>query len=229
LSASLPTTALAVGAGLLNGDRRKAIDLAAGSAVDLLLGVAGVEISTVGEEHLVARRPAVFIWNHRNNFDPLVVGKLVGSGFTGVAKKELRRDPLFGVAGRLLDMVFIDREDTSRAIESLAPLDRLIDQGVSVLIAPEGTRSPDGQLGPFKKGAFRIAMSAGIPLVPVVIRNASVLGPRNANFMRPGKVDVVVRPPIEVSDWTVDDLERRIDGVRRIFVDTLADWPGTYS
>ena len=229
LSAAVPTTALAVGAGLLNGSRRMAIDLAAGTAADLLLAVAGVQISVVGEEHLVERRPAVFVWNHRNNFDPVIVGKLVRSGFTGVAKKELRRDPLFGIAGRLLDVVFVDRQDTTKAIESLAGLDHLISQGVSVLIAPEGTRSPDGALGPFKKGAFRIAMSAGIPIVPVVIRNASVLGPRNANIMRPGKVDVVVRPPVDVSEWTTEDLDERIAGVRQIFVDTLADWPGTYS
>jgi putative phosphoserine phosphatase/1-acylglycerol-3-phosphate O-acyltransferase len=228
-SAVVPIGALAAGAGLLNGNRRMAVDLASASAIDLLLAAAGVQISATGLEHLVAKRPAVFIWNHRNNFDPVVVGKLVRAGFTGVAKKELRRDPLFGVAGRLLDVVFVDREDTSKAIESLVPLERLITQGVSVLIAPEGTRSADGELGSFKKGAFRIAMGAGIPIVPVVIRNASVLGPRNANFMRSGKVDVVVLPPVEVDEWGLHDLDERIDGVRQLFVDTLADWPGTYS
>ena len=229
IGAAVPVGALAMGAGLLNGNRRMAIDLASAGAVDLLMAMAGVEVSVVGAEHLVEQRPAVFIWNHRNNFDPIIVGKLVRSGFTGVAKKELRRDPLFGVAGRLLDMVFVDRDDTAKALETLASLDRLIAQGVSVLIAPEGTRSPDGELGPFKKGAFRIAMAGGIPLVPVVLRNAHVLGPRNATFMRPGKVDVVVLPPVDPGAWILPELDERIAEVRQSFLDTLADWPGTYS
>jgi putative phosphoserine phosphatase/1-acylglycerol-3-phosphate O-acyltransferase len=78
---------------------------------------------------------------------------------------------------------------------------------------------------PFKKGAFRIAMAAGIPIVPIVIRNAEDIGSRDAFFMRPGRVDVTVLPPISVADWTLDDLEERIDAVRDLFVATLNDWP----
>lgn len=229
LSTTIPVGALSLGAGLVNRDRRLAIDLALSHSLDLLLAVSGVEVSVVGEEHLFSHRPAVFIWNHRNNFDPVVVAKLVRGRFTGVGKKELSRDPIFGTFGRLFDMVFIDRSDTRKAISTLRQVERLIEKGISVLIAPEGTRSRTGELGEFKKGAFRIAMSAGIPVVPVVVRNAAVLGPRNATFMRPGKVDVVVLEPIDVSGWTLDDLDQRIKEVRQLFIDTLDDWPGTYS
>ncbi len=229
LAAAAPVGSLALAAGVLNWNRRLTIDLTLAHATDLLLAISGVEVSAVGEDNLFSHRPAVFIWNHRNNFDPLVVAKLVRGGFTAVGKKELGRDPIFGTFGRLFDMVFIDRSDTAKAVSTLQEVNKLVEKGVSVLVAPEGTRSRTGQLGEFKKGAFRIAMDTGIPIVPIVIRNADVLGPRNATFMRPGKVDVVVLPPIDVGGWKRSQLNQRIAEVRRLFQDTLDDWPGTVS
>lgn len=69
-------------------------------------------------------------------------------------------------------------------------------------------------------------MAAGIPVVPIVIRNAELIGGNKATSMNPGTVDVAVLPAISVDDWTLDDLPERIEGVRRQFLDTLADWPG---
>ena len=79
-------------------------------------------------------------------------------------------------------------------------------KGLSILIAPEGTRLDTTEVGPFKKGPFRIAMSAGIPIVPIVIRNAEVISARDSTTFNPGTVDVVVYPPIPVDDWTVENL-----------------------
>jgi putative phosphoserine phosphatase/1-acylglycerol-3-phosphate O-acyltransferase len=93
------------------------------------------------------------------------------------------------------------------------------------MIAPEGTRVDTTSVGPFKKGPFRMAMAVGIPIVPIVIRNAEIIAARNSTTMNPGTVDVAVFPPISVSDWTVDTLADRIAEVRQLFVDTLADWP----
>jgi putative phosphoserine phosphatase/1-acylglycerol-3-phosphate O-acyltransferase len=93
------------------------------------------------------------------------------------------------------------------------------------MIAPEGTRLDTTSVGPFKKGPFRIAMAAGIPIVPIVIRNAEIIAARNSTTMNPGTVDVAVFPAIPVSDWTVDTLTDRIAEVRQLYVDTLADWP----
>ena len=80
-------------------------------------------------------------------------------------------------------------------------------------------------VGPFKKGPFRLAMAAGVPIVPIVIRNAEVIAPRDSSTMNPGTVDVVVYPPISVEDWTLDDLSERIAAVRQLYLDTLEDWP----
>jgi putative phosphoserine phosphatase/1-acylglycerol-3-phosphate O-acyltransferase len=93
------------------------------------------------------------------------------------------------------------------------------------MIAPEGTRLDTTSVGPFKKGPFRMAMAVGIPVVPIVIRNAEIIAARNSTTMNPGTVDVAVFPPISVNDWTVETLSDRIAEVRQLYVDTLADWP----
>jgi 1-acyl-sn-glycerol-3-phosphate acyltransferase len=94
-----------------------------------------------------------------------------------------------------------------------------------VSMSPEGTRSESGEIGAFKKGAFRMAMQAGVPVVPVVLRNADVLGGRNSATLRPGTVDVALLPPVHTTDWTLEDLPERIEEVRQMFLATLADWP----
>ena len=96
---------------------------------------------------------------------------------------------------------------------------------MSILIAPEGTRLDTTEVGPFKKGPFRIAMSAGIPIVPIVIRNAEVIAARDSTTFNPGTVDVAVYPPIPIDDWTHDNLSERIAEVRQLYLDTLSDWP----
>lgn len=97
--------------------------------------------------------------------------------------------------------------------------------GLSIVIAPEGTRLDTTEVGPFKKGPFRIAMAAGIPIVPIVIRNAEIVASRNSTTINPGTVDIAVFPPIPVDDWTLDTLPDRIAEVRQLYLDTLKDWP----
>ena len=94
------------------------------------------------------------------------------------------------------------------------------------MIAPEGTRLDTTEVGEFKKGAFRMAMATGIPIVPIVIRNAEMIGGRNATQMNRGTVDVAVLPPIPTDDWTRANLRARMDAVRQLYVDTLGVWPG---
>lgn len=225
LSAMGPLTALAATVGILNNDMRSAINFMNPAFLDLAHALAGVKVNVDGEENLWSHRPAVFIFNHRTNFDALIMGKLLRTDFTGVAKKELERHPIMGPAGRLMKVAFIDRSDARKAVETMKPIMDLAREGISITIAPEGTRARTRELLPFKKGAFRIAMTAGIPIVPVIIRNADDVGARDAFFMRPATVEVTVLPPISVADWTLEDLSDRIDAVRDLFVATLDDWP----
>jgi putative phosphoserine phosphatase/1-acylglycerol-3-phosphate O-acyltransferase len=104
-------------------------------------------------------------------------------------------------------------------------MEELARKGLSILIAPEGTRLDTVEVGEFKKGPFRIAMATGIPIVPIVIRNAEIIAERNSSTFNPGTVDVAVFPPIPVDDWTTENLAERIAEVRQLYLDTLRDWP----
>ena len=182
-----------------------------------------------GEEHLWSRRPAVFIWNHRNIFDAQIVGNLVRRDFGAVAKKELEKVPIFALGSRFMHIAFVDRSNSKAAVEALKPATELLRQGISMLVAPEGTRAAGRTVGPFKKGAFRMAMEAEVPIVPIIVRNVDEIGARNSRFMRPGRVDVLVLPPIDVADWKLGELAQRIESVRQLYVDALRNWPETPS
>ncbi|WP_454793620.1 HAD-IB family hydrolase [Mycolicibacterium lutetiense] len=224
--AAIPTVAAgAIGLGLLTRNKRTGVNFFTSNWSKLLMLTTGIELNVLGEENLTAQRPAVFIFNHRNQADPMIAGRLVGVDFTGVGKKELERNPLMGPLGKVMDAAFIDRDDPEKAVESLHRVEELARKGLSILIAPEGTRLDTTEVGPFKKGPFRIAMAAGVPIVPIVIRNAEVIAARDSSTFNPGKVDIAVYPPISLDDWTVDNLTDRIAEVRQIYLDTLSSWP----
>jgi 1-acyl-sn-glycerol-3-phosphate acyltransferase len=127
---------------------------------------------------------------------------------------------------RLADVAFVDRGNTAPAHKALEPAVQKLRDGISLVIAPEGTRSATPALGPFKKGAFHIAMQAGVPIVPIVIRNAGELMWRGASTIRAGTVQIAVLPPIPTVGWAVDELEKHLHEVREQYLATLADWPG---
>ena len=222
----LVATATGIGLGLLNRRKADAVNTMVSVGSDLTLGIAGIHLDVVGEQHVWSHRPAVFLFNHQSSVDPLLLMALLRRDVTAVAKKELASNPIVRVTGALADAVFIDRDDRTGAIAALRPLveDALV-KGKSLAVAPEGTRSGSGRLGPFKKGAFRLAMAGGVPIVPIVFRNANDVWPLGTQFMRPGTVDVVVHPPIPTDDWTDEDLDARIAEVRAQYLDTLANWP----
>jgi putative phosphoserine phosphatase/1-acylglycerol-3-phosphate O-acyltransferase len=225
IASLVPAAAGAIGLGLLTRNRRTGVNFFTASWTRLLMASIGIDLNVVGEENLTAKRPAVFLFNHRNQADPFIAARLISDNFTSVGKKELEKDPLMGTIGKVLDAAFIDREDPKAAVESLRKIEELARKGISVLIAPEGTRLDTTEVGPFKKGPFRIAMAAGVPLVPIVIRNAEVIAERNSSTFNPGTVDIAVFPPIPTDDWTTDNLNERIAEVRQLYLDTLKDWP----
>jgi putative phosphoserine phosphatase / 1-acylglycerol-3-phosphate O-acyltransferase len=224
-----PVAALGVATGIVKRDRHAVMNTTACRWIDLTFAINGVKLNVTGRENLWKQRPAVFIFNHRNQFDAFIVARLIDRDWTGVAKKEMAQAPVTGpitaALGKLADVAFIDRADSTSAVAGLQAIQEVAKKGLSVLIAPEGTRLDTTEVGPFKKGAFRMAMAADIPIVPIVIRNAELIASRDGNSLHPGTVDVTVLPPISVSDWTLDDLDERIEGVRQLYIDTLRNWP----
>lgn len=209
----------------VTGDRRRTVDLVTQAAADSALRVLGVRVEIVGKENLWNHRPCIFALNHQSKFDMFAMMYLVRRGFTGVAKIEARKVPGFGYFMEMADVAFLDRSDSGKAINALKPAVERLKKGLSLCIAPEGTRSWTPKLGPFKKGPFHLAMQAGVPIVPVVFRNTGEIMGRNDQTMRSGLLQVAVLSPVDVSDWKVEELDQRIAAVRQRYVDTLENWP----
>ena len=205
----------------MTGSRREAVDLGITLAGEVGSVLAGVRLDVHGAEHL-ATRPAVFIFNHQSQLDVLILAKLLRGGFTGVAKKELANSPGFGLMFRLADVAFVDRHDTAQAHKALQPAVQKLREGISLAIAPEGTRSATPALGPFKKGAFHVAMQAGVPIVPIVIRNSGELMWRGATTIHAGTVQVAVLPPVPTTGWVAGELDCPLHEVRGQYLATLA-------
>jgi putative phosphoserine phosphatase/1-acylglycerol-3-phosphate O-acyltransferase len=221
------TAGAGIVAGVLNGDRRQGIDLATTMFGQLGGVIGGIDIEVVGQENAWAARPAVFFINHQSTLiDYVVTARVIRSGYTFVAKAEVKQIPVFGQLFDLAGVAFLDRADRDKAIEALRPAVQKLREGTSVIIAPEGTRSLTPRLGPFKKGGFHLAMQAGVPIVPIVIRNAGEIMWRGAKTARTGKIQVVVHPPVPTEGWTAADIDRARTEVRQLYLDTLDDWPG---
>lgn len=210
---------------VLNGSRRAGANLAAGVGADLALAAGGIDINVTGRENLWSSRPAVFLFNHQSQLDVLILGSLLRQDFTGVAKIEASHDPFFAPIGYLMDIAYIDRANSKQARSALGPVVDALKNGRSIAIAPEGTRSATERILPFKKGAFHIAMQAGVPLVPIVIRNAGELMRPHALFMAPGRLDVQVLEPIPTTDWTENMIDDKVTEVRQLYIDAMARWP----
>jgi putative phosphoserine phosphatase/1-acylglycerol-3-phosphate O-acyltransferase len=217
----LPSFLLGLPAYALDGSWRRVVNLATATWGEVGTALAGIDVQVTGEEHLWSHRPAVFIFNHQSGIDTLLLAKLVRRDMVGIAKQELKRNPLFGPVFSMAGTVFIDRFNREKAIEAMKPAIETLRQGISIAIAPEGTRSPTPRLGRFKKGAFHLAMAANVPIVPIVFRNALDALPKHAIFVRPAVIEAVVHPPILTDGWTVENLDERIEDVHRLYEATI--------
>ncbi len=213
---------IATPAALLNRNRAQFLNTAISVSADLGAALAGIDLRVTGEQHLWSHRPAVFIFNHQSAIDGILVGKMLRRDFVSVAKQEIQSIPLLGGFARLTGTIFIDRADHEQAIAALEPALEALRSGTSLVIAPEGTRSPTPRLGPFEQGAFRLAMAAGVPIVPIVFQNTLDAMPKHALVVRPATVEATVLPPIPTSDWQLDNLNAEVARVRRLYLETLA-------
>jgi putative phosphoserine phosphatase/1-acylglycerol-3-phosphate O-acyltransferase len=220
-----PLAAAALGVGLVRRNKRAGVNFLTRLWPGTVLALSGVKLNVTGAEHLNERRPAVFLFNLRSNFDVFLVAALVKDNWTGVAMKELQSSRVFGQLGKLLDAAFVDRDDSGEVV-SLKSLQGAARRGLSILIAPEGARLDTQTVGPFKRRAFLIAMATGLPIVPIVIRNSESVAGRSAAKLNPGTVDIAVLPPVSVEHWTLRNLRERMEQVRASYLRTLAEWPG---
>ena len=207
----------------LTGSRRDSVNFSFSLFADTASALIGLDLNVQGEEHLWSHRPCVFVFNHQSKADVVILARLLRRDIAGIGKKEIKREqPLIGKVMEFGGVVFIDRADSRSAIDSIAPLvDAMRNEGKSVVLAPEGTRTVSPTLAPFKKGAFHIAMQAGVPIVPIVIRNAGDVSPKGDFVFRSATVEVEVLPPVETTDWSAKTIDTHVMEVRNMFARTL--------
>jgi 1-acyl-sn-glycerol-3-phosphate acyltransferase len=180
----------------------------------VILGVPGVKVDVHMHARLEHDRPYVFMANHASMVDIWAMFVAIPASFRFIAKKQLARIPLFGWAMAAGRFIFIDRQNAGSARRTMDEAARRIRAGQSVIIFPEGTRTRDGRLGPFKKGGFHLAIDSGAAIVPVAIRGSREVMPRGAALIRAGKVSVDIDQPISTAGLTTSDRDALIAKVR---------------
>lgn len=180
----------------------------------VILGVPGVKLDVTMRARLEPDRPYIFMPNHASMVDIWAVFVAIPSSFRFIAKKQLSRIPLFGWAMAAGRFIFIDRQNAASARRTMDEASRRIRSGQSVVIFPEGTRTRDGRLCPFKKGGFHLAIDSGVAIVPVAIRGSRAVMPRGGALIRAGTVSVEVGEPIPTAGLTVADRDALIRRVR---------------
>jgi 1-acyl-sn-glycerol-3-phosphate acyltransferase len=161
----------------------------------------GVKVVLCGLENLQSAQNYIFMSNHASNLDPPILIPSIPGRCSVLVKKELFRTAILGTGMKLAQLVPVDRRDRESAIESVQAAIAVLRQGLHMLIYPEGTRSVDGRLLPFKKGPFHLAMDSGVPVAPVTLLGTYESWPKTRFALRPGTVTVVFHPPIAPRDY----------------------------
>lgn len=183
----------------------------------LLLALLRVGVSVRGGENVVCG-PAVYAANHASTLDIFVVFGHLPVEFRIIHKRSISFLPFVGWAIAAGGHVAIDRSHPFRARRSLDAAARRIRGGTSVVVFPEGTRSADGSVGRFKRGSFRLAIEAGVPVVPVSLAGVKALVPTGLASLRPGEVQVVLHRPVSVAGRSVEEAETLAEETRQIVV-----------
>jgi len=186
------------------------------------LRLSGVKVKVTGLELLDPKQPYVFVANHWSYFDAVPLFAYTGRRMGMVGKKELLKAPILGYGMGFVNVIAINRSNRERAVESLHEATRRLRSGISFGVCPEGTRARPGEMLPFKKGAFHMAVQAGVPLVPVALKHSDELMGRGTGEAWPGPIEMVMLPPVETS-WVSsdDDLKRLVEQVQGVIMKEL--------
>ena len=183
------------------------------------LALGGVNVTLAGTEHLPVG-PVIFMSNHQSNFDIFSLLAAMPRQIHWIAKKELFEIPVFGHSMRRGGYIPLDRSDGRKALQSMDEAATTIRQGKSVVLFPEGTRTPDGNLLPFKRGGFILARKAAVPVIPVTINGSGRINPASRIRLCSGNIHITLHPPVvvpselrrsEAETWMMETVRGRIE------------------
>ena len=186
------------------------------------LRLTGVKVHVSGREHLDPKQPYVFVANHQSYLDAAPLFAFTGRRVGVIAKKELLNAPILGFGMGFVNVIAIDRSNRERAVETLKIATDRLRSGVSFIVCPEGTRAQPGEMLSFKKGAFHMAVQAGVPIVPIALKNSDVLMGKGTREAWPGTIEMVMMPPVDTS-WvkTDDDLDELVTRVQSMIMQEI--------
>ncbi|SMO49954.1 lysophospholipid acyltransferase family protein [Gracilimonas mengyeensis] len=167
--------------------------------------------------------PVIYTINHSSTLDLVTMIALGLPHIRFVAKWELQYNPLFFIVGRLTGQIFIQRKRSAKAIQKLQnTYDRIHRDNLSIMVAPEGSRKHPGVIGPFKKGAFHMAIDLGLPIVPIYFEGNQELSLGGSLFSKSGTINAHIHPPVDTSEWKKETMDEHIKQLR----DRYLEWAG---
>ncbi|MHB8093517.1 MAG: lysophospholipid acyltransferase family protein [Candidatus Aminicenantales bacterium] len=189
----------------------------------LILACCGIRIRLRGLENFAPDRPCIVMMNHVNFLDPFVFYARFPGRARAIEEESHFRWPLYGPMIRRVGMIPISRQDPERARQSLRQAAGLARErpDLAIVILPEGTRTRDGELGPFKRGGFLLALETGREILPIVQKGAFRINRKGSRLIRPGRIDLVILPPVPTSGYTRETVDSLADRTRSLFLTSL--------
>ena len=187
--------------------------------------VTPMTVTVHGRENVDPRQSYVIVSNHQSQFDIFVLYGWLNIDFKWVMKKELRKVPAIGIACERLGHIYVDRSNREAALSSIEEAKGRIVDGTSVLFFPEGTRSREKRMRPFKKGAFRMALDLQLPILPVTIQGTREILPSDTLDLYPGRAAMIIHPPIAIEEYDHSRLNELIARTRQVIAGAETDRP----
>lgn len=185
------------------------------------LAACGAKVKVIGLERLDPDTSYVFASNHRSYLDTAALFRYTGKRMGLVAKKELLKAPVLGQGMGFVNIIAIDRTNPERAVQSMQKAREVMNNGYSFGVFVEGTRAMPGELLPFKKGAFHLALQTGAPIVPVAIKNTDWMMGKRTGVAYPGEIELVLLPPISTNEKSADDVMELLTKTREAIASQL--------
>ena len=182
--------------------------------------LAFVRVSVRGRENIKIGRSYVFVANHQSAYDIFSIYGFLNHQFRWMMKKSLERIPLVGYTCRVAGHIYVDKHSPAAVRQTMETAEKRLSGGMSVVVFPEGSRTKDGHIHGFRRGAYMLAMEFGLPVVPVTVDGAYDVLPPNALLMRPGRITLTIHKPLEAGEQG-HDLQQLMEQSRQAIISAL--------
>jgi 1-acyl-sn-glycerol-3-phosphate acyltransferase len=190
----------------------------------ILLFICDTKVEVIGAENILRGKSQIFMANHQSDFDILISLAHIPVQFRWIAKKELFAIPILGTVLRSAGYIKIDRYNKEKIMQSFDEAAHRLREGISIMTFPEGIRSRDGEIKPFKQGVFHLAIKTGVPILPVSIIGSGRIMPKRSLRIKPCQIKLVFGKPIEVINFNFENRHELIEQVRNVIIKNYNSW-----